>query len=226
MKIKTALWMTGLWLLLCTAAVSQETGGPTASLSAGLESLLERIETRYAAPGFSANFKQTSTLKEMQITDTASGRIMVKRPGKMRWVYEQPERQTIISDGVSLWIYRPDDYQVMVGRAPLFFGEGRGAGFLSDMKMVRRKFRISQEPPADGGDAVLKLVPNQEGLDIAKIYLTVSKATSEITRILTCNAYGDETQVDLTDVEFSGSMDDALFTFNIPEGVDVLKIDE
>ena len=144
----------------------------------------------------------------------------------MRWVYEQPERQTIISDGVSLWIYRPDDYQVMVGRAPVFFGEGRGAGFLSDMKMIRRKFRISQEPPADDGDAVLKLVPNQEGLDIAKIYLTVSKTTSEITRILTCNVYGDETQVDLTGIEFSESMDDALFTFTIPEGVDVLKIDE
>lgn len=220
MKFMSVLLSVCLGLLFCPGA------GADGNVSADLENIIARVETRYAAGGFSGTFKQVSTLKAMQITDNAFGKIFVKRPGKMRWVYERPEKQVIISDGVSLWIYRPDDYQVMVGKAPEFFGKGRGAAFLSDMKQIRSQFSIFLEAPDSNGDYVLKLIPIEKNFDLSRIYLTISKTGFEITRIITYNGYDDETRIDLTDVEFVQSMDDALFHFDIPEGIDILRIDE
>ncbi len=103
-----------------------------------LDEIIGRVEKRYMDSGFSVQFVQVSTLKAMNIEDTATGRLFVKHPGMMRWEYEKPDKQTIITDGTKLWIHRPDDNQVMIGKAPSFFGDGKGAGFLSDIKRVQQ----------------------------------------------------------------------------------------
>jgi outer membrane lipoprotein carrier protein len=226
MKFFSFLCSIFLVLSLCPGTRADENVSKTGKLSVELENIIARVEARYAVTGFSATFKQISTLKAMQITDHAFGKISVKRPGKMRWVYERPEQQVIISDGASLWIYRPGDYQVMVGKAPEFFGEGRGAAFLSDMSRIRDQFLISLEPPDGNGDYVLKLVPVEKNFDLSMIYLVISKNGFEIKRITTYNEYEDETRIDLTDIEFVQNMDDALFHFDIPEGVDILQLDK
>ncbi|MCK7504218.1 MAG: outer membrane lipoprotein carrier protein LolA [Desulfobacterales bacterium] len=107
-----------------------------------LDYILKEVEKRYTGSQFSADFLQESTIKSMEITDFASGRLYVRYPGMMRWEYEKPERQVIITDGKKLWIYRPQDNQVMVGGAPVFFRDGKGASFLSDIRLVRKKFNI------------------------------------------------------------------------------------
>jgi outer membrane lipoprotein carrier protein len=201
---------------------------PRASSDAGaeLETILAKIETRYAGSGFAARFSQASTLKAMDITDTATGRILIKRPDEMRWEYETPERQTIITDGVQLWMYRPDDKQVMVGQAPTFFGDGKGAGFLADMQSIRANFTITLEPAPDAQTYRLRLVPVKPQAGLADILLSISRATFEVTTIVTHNEYEDETRIDLSDYRFNQTFDDALFRFETPPGVDVLKLDE
>lgn len=207
-------------LLWASAARSQGAAG-----GADLEGILSGIEKRHSGAGFSARFEQRSILKAMDITDTASGTIVVKRPGKMRWTYETPEKQIIITDGDNLWIYKPADNQVTVGRAPAFFSEGKGAGFLSDMKQLREKFQIRLESAAPNGPYVLHLEPIGGNLDIASIYLTVT-GDFEIARIVTYNAYGDENRIDLEEVRHKDAIEDALFTFDIPAGADVLQMED
>jgi len=191
-----------------------------------LDEILENVENRYALPGFSAHFFQVSTLKDMQIKDTASGTILVKRPGMMRWDYEKPERQIIITDGKTLWIHRPEENQVLIGRAPYFFGDGKGAGFLSDIKLIRRKFTILLEKTGDVKYHVLKLLPGKKTIDFKEVVLSISKKTFDVVQIVTYNAYGDETRIELSHIAFLKNPDDSMFSFMIPEGTDVLKLDE
>ena len=217
MQIRLFLVML-LTLALLFAALGAQTS------AADLEQILARVESRYAGPGFVANFFQTSTLSAMDITDSASGRIWVKRPGMMRWEYLRPERQTIVSNGKTLWIFRPDERQVMIGKAPEFLGSGQGASFLADMAQVRRRFRISLE---EKGDNVyrLKLLPVEKTLDIKEIYLSVAEQTFDVVRIITYNAYGDQTRIDLSAIRFDTPLNDLLFNFEVPEGVDILNLD-
>ncbi len=191
-----------------------------------VEQILDRMEAQYTDKSFKAEFAQESTLKAMDITDFAAGKMYVRYPGMMRWEYAKPEKQVIITDAKKLWIYRPADNQVMTGSAPAFFSDGKGASFLSDIKLVRQKFKISLEPSKNNFFYELKLRPLEKTLDVTDIRLSVTKNTYTVVRIVTYNSYGDENRIELINHQFNVKLDNQLFSFDIPPGTDVLQIDE
>ena len=209
----------------CQSYASQ-VGSKDKKSNVSLEDILMNVEERYAAPGFSTRFFQTLTLKAMDIIDTASGKAFFKRPGMMRWEYEEPDRQIIITDSNTLWVYRPEDNQVMIGKSPSFFSGGKGASFLSDMKLIRQKFDITFQEKTEDGYYVLKLIPKEKTPDVSLIYLSISTETFEIVQITTHNSYGDETIIELSHNRFTPELDDSMFEFQIPEGVEILQLDE
>ena len=191
-----------------------------------LEQILDRLENHYTDKSFQADFIQESTIKAMDIVDYASGKVFVRYPGKMRWEYEKPEKQVIITDGRKLWIYRPADNQVMTGSAPAFFSDGKGASFLSDIRLIRRKFKITLQNSKEDFFYELRLRPLEKTLDVADIQLTVTKLSFTVVRIVTYNSYGDENRIEFTNHEFNVKLDDSLFSFDIPPGADVVQLDE
>jgi outer membrane lipoprotein carrier protein len=190
-----------------------------------LDDILKKVEKRYALSGFTAGFFQSSTLKALNITDTAMGKISIKRPGKMRWIYEAPERQSIITDGTRLWIYRPDDNQVMLGVAPSYFGGGKGASFLTDIREMRATFDITLETPDAPDRYKLKLVPKQRSVDVTHVFVWVATKTWEVREVATYNTYGDETRMEFSHIEFIDDLPDPLFMFTIPDGTNVIQLD-
>ena len=220
MRRFTAMLCLWIWVLGAgTLSAAESLNG------AGLEQILKGMEARYSGKGFSVAFFQESMLKAMQISDTAEGRLTVKKPGKMRWEYILPDPQTIMTDGKSMWIHRPADNQVMVGRAPAFFGDGKGAGFLSDIRQVRKSFRVEALPSRENNHYRLKLTPKQPTPDIAEIFLSVAKASFQVDQVGTLNAYGDETKISLNNYKFNLDPDEELFSFVIPDGIDVVELD-
>jgi outer membrane lipoprotein carrier protein len=191
-----------------------------------IRNIIGGIEKRYAGTGFRAKFFQESMLKAMMISDTAEGRLIVKRPGKMRWEYLIPDEQTIITDGKSMWIFRPADKQVMVGRAPEFFSGGKGAGFLSDIGQIRKSFNIQLQASKSADHYRLRLLPKSPTDDMAEIILLVNRSDFLVQQVLTYNSYGDETRIQFSDYQFNQNPNDSLFTFVIPDGIDVVQIDQ
>jgi outer membrane lipoprotein carrier protein len=197
-----------------------------AAQSAAIDRIVAQIEKRYNVPGFMADFYQLSTIKAMDISDEAAGKMYVRKPAMMRWEYERPERQVIITNVERLWIYRPEDNQVVVGKAPAFFAGGRGAGFLADITVLRRKFDVTIAPSDDERLHVLRLVPIEKTIDVTHILLHVAKADHTVQRVVTYNTYGDETRIDLMNSRFDRVPALNLFNFTIPEGTDVVTMDE
>ena len=76
------------------------------------EAVLSAIEKKYAGKSFEASFYQISKLEALDITEKASGKASFSHPGKMKWEYLEPEQHEIITNGKSLWIYRPEENQV------------------------------------------------------------------------------------------------------------------
>ncbi len=215
-----------------TASAPSETPDPgenapsPADADLPLDEILDRVEKRYKGTGFTAQFDQISTIAAMDITDRAFGSLWVAPPGKMRWEYEAPDKQVIITDGETLWVYRPQDNQVMTGEAPAYLGKGKGAAFLSDIRRIREDFRVTKEETEDPDYFLLKLVPKDKAFDITAIYLYISRYTFDVVKVVTYNTYDDETLIVLGNYRFDQQPDEALFTFEAPEGVDVLKLDQ
>lgn len=185
--------------------------------------IMEQLENRYGGKNFSARFKQESTLKAMDITDTASGKAWFKDPGMMRWEYKKPQSHVIITDGKTLWIYRPEDNQVVLGDATHYFGNGKGASFLADFGLLSQAFDVTLTE-SEQDRYRLKMLPRKKNLDLSVIYLIIEKQSLDIKQVVTENVYGDITRIYFNDLKFDPEMKDALFNFKIPPGADVVRM--
>ena len=187
------------------------------------EDILDAIEKKYSKKSFEANFTQISTLAALDITERASGRAVFSHPGKMRWKYLEPERHEIITNGKSLWIYRPQENQVMQGDASQFFKSGAGGAFLSDILLIRKNYTIRlKEVTAEYVE--IDLVAKKKNSDISLIVLRISQEKNEIERVVTYNPYDDTTLFEFTDIQFK-KIDSDVFDFKVPDGINIIKMD-
>ncbi len=220
-----------VWLILgmvivwpTTAAASEEKAYTPDQAS--VAEIMDRLVQRFGSADFSADFSQESTLAALDIQDIATGRVWIKHPGRMRWEYATPETHAIITDGKTLWIYRPEDRQVIIGDALAYFGDGKGASFLSNIRLISEAFTVSVAPPAGEGQYTLRLVPHRKQLDLNEIYLNIDKTTFDIVGVLTINAYDDQTRLEFKNLRFSDDMAEDLFHFQPPAGTDMLTLKE
>ncbi|MDL2268432.1 outer membrane lipoprotein carrier protein LolA [Desulfosarcina sp. OttesenSCG-928-A07] len=223
-------WVACFFWLTIFLGIPVGGGGAVSPVSAddaeAIDKIVSGIETRYGGIGFTADFDQQSILKAMDVTDTASGRMIVRRPNRMRWEYKTPDPQIIIASGNTLWIHRPDENQAMMGKAPDFFSDGKGAGFLADIPTIRKNFHLFLDSSDDPSCFRLRMVPNTTTEDVMAVYLDVDKADFNVRRVITTNAYGDETRIDFKNVNLEALPPDALFQFAVPPGTDVIQMDQ
>ncbi|MEH0020985.1 MAG: outer membrane lipoprotein carrier protein LolA [Desulfobacter sp.] len=184
--------------------------------------ILAGIEATYANKSFSADFNQAARLSALDITETATGRAWFSHPGRMRWLYLVPDHHEIITNGESLWIYRPGENQVMQGSAAPFFQAGAGGAFLSDITRIRTDFTITLDR-ADDTFAELILIPEKESPDLSSIRITVDRPSHEIQMVVTENVYGDTTRFIFTNIRFH-TPDPSMFTFIVPDGTSVIDM--
>ncbi|MFP4476452.1 MAG: LolA family protein [Desulfatibacillaceae bacterium] len=205
---------------------------PVPTVGAGAEPVLEKVRDRYKGKSFCMDFSQYATMKGMGITDTGTGSACFKYPDRMHWHYKEPEEQHVVSDGDSLWIYRPEDRQVMVGEAAGFFGGGEGASFLSDPTVLVERFSVklgeqdllSQWDAGEG--VVLELAPRNPTREFAMLFLVIDPETGDIEQSVSYNQFGDETRIVFTDPDFREDIPDSEFVFVPPGTADVIRMED
>jgi outer membrane lipoprotein carrier protein len=192
-----------------------------------IDEILERVQHRYGFSDFEADFVQESHLEAMGIVDTAKGHVYFKPPFMMRWHYKEPEEYLIITDGQAVWIYRPMEKQVMIGRAADYFGDTNFAEFFSEPSKLRERFKLEMALPGiDNKDHhVLRLVPHRGAVNVEEVFLTISRKTYDIIQSDTLNAFGDKTRLGFSAFQVNQGLDMSLFRFEIPENVDVMQLD-
>ncbi len=208
------------------ARSKHKTTHKAAADSSPVSQLLKKIENRYDSVSFSADFYQESPLPEIQVTETAKGKVYFKKPGKFRWEYEKPEVLHYISDGATLWIHSPSDNNVWLGKSKEFFGKGSGANVLTDVKQIRSQFVVSIADATDDGTTRLKLVPKNKTMGFTDIFLTVDKGTYDIQKIVSFNMNGEETRIEFKHLEFKPFADEVMFNFKIPSTANVIPLEQ
>jgi len=154
----------------------------------------------------------------------STGRVWFRRPGRMRWEYVTPETQTIIADGQTLWIVQPADNQAL--KAPLqnAFESRTPVSFLLGVARIEQDFRATLLSPGDDGKLRLQLDPAkaEEG-SLGALILDVDPATYDVAAATIRDPLGNTTRVVLVDVKRNGAVDESLFRFERPQGMDVIE---
>jgi outer membrane lipoprotein carrier protein len=208
--------------LLTAVALAGTLGGPVASPAASTpaEDLARRLEQHHRAVGdLTARFVQTyrSGLIGREIVER--GVVSIKQPGRMRWEYRDPEKKTFVSDGKTFYFYVPADRQVIVRDQA--GDRGVTALLLSGRGNLLEQFEVGTEP-GPPGLARLRLVPRKPDPEVQKVFVDVDD-TARIHAIHLYDAQGNLSRFDFTDIRENVGLNDRLFRFEIPRGVEVIS---
>jgi len=169
---------------------------------------------------FQANFSQTLLDKNFQVIRKASGSMMFERPGKFRWVYDQPYQQLIVGDGKQVWFYDQDLAQVTVHRLDQALGS-TPAALLAGGNTIERDFNL-QEIDVQGETEWLEAIPKNQENSFELIRLGFSK-TGILREMVLRDSFDQVTWLIFSEIEQNPSLAPDLFQFTPPEGVDVIS---
>jgi len=202
------------------AGASLRAAEPTA------QELARSLQQKYdGISDFSADFvhKYRGGVLKKELTE--SGRLLVKKPGKMRWDYKTPEQKLFVSDGVKMYSYIPQDKQVFVSSIPPGDQIGTPTMFLSGKGNLTRDFTASLVPAQAGatsGTRALKLVPKAPQRDYDWLVIEVAPDSLELRGLVTVDAQGGQSSFSFANLRENRGLADKEFTFSIPRGVDVV----
>lgn len=181
-----------------------------------LENYLNAIKT------FEAEFEQSLISDANGIQEVSKGKFYLSRPGKFRWEYSEPYEQSIIADGENIWIYDKDLEQVTVREMTEILADSP-ALLLSNEVAISKEFIVTQMPATDAkkGQEWFILKPKNQDKQYADIRLAFADANLKEMELR--DNFGQLTWITFTDQKRNSPIDQKLFDFTPPEGVDVLN---
>lgn len=207
-------------LLLIAVLPSQAENEMAKKLIIGLESRYGNMKG--LAADFTQIYRDPSGRKLQE-----QGTLQLKRPGKMRWDYRQPEEKIFIVNDKTVYFYIPLEKEVTVTelkesddpRAPFAFLLGR-RNLQKDFKSIEVS---SVESPIIAGNVVLELVPKRISNTLKRLFVEVEPNAIRLSRIVLINASDGRSDFILSNFKENHVVEDNQFEFTPPEGVKVLR---
>jgi len=212
----------------CALLAAGPAGGQTTTATQpAAPELAASLQRKYdGVKDFSADFVHAYEGGVLRKQITERGKLLIKKPGKMRWEYTSPERKLFVSDGVQMYSYIPQDKQVIVSPVPAADEAATPTLFLAGKGSLTRDFTASiVELPAGmpAGTVALKLVPKTKQREYDWLTLVVDPRTLAIEGLVTVDAQGGTSRFSFTNLKENIGVADKEFAFTAPRGVDIVK---
>jgi outer membrane lipoprotein carrier protein len=213
--MRYALSVLGVLVVAVSAAAQ------TATVT--LEDAIRGVEGAYGRmTDLKAEFSQTAFNKSLNQTIPASGKVFLKKGGKLRWEYAEPTTQQIVSDGKTIWIYTPQLNQVNTGPAPEALS-GPAGSFLAGLGKLREHFNVRLLNPAQPKDAdgnvVLDLTPKQPLPTLTRLILSFDPNGWQLRKAVVYDQFENTVTMQFTKLAINSGLEDKLFAFVPPKGV-------
>jgi outer membrane lipoprotein carrier protein len=206
--------------LAATFSVAPRAAEPTAT------ELAQALQKKYdAVKGFSADFVQTYRGGVLNKQLSERGHLLIKKPGKMRWDYTDPEKKLFVSDGEKIYLYVPADRQVTITSMPPQDKATTPVLFLVGKGDLDRDFQASfTDLPAGSapGSRALKLLPKTRQEDYDWLGVVVDPATLTLRGLSYGDPQGGTSSLAFTNLKENSGLADKEFNFRPPRGVDVI----
>ena len=200
---------------------------PQVASGIALEEIIDRVQNVYkGTKDYKAEFVQESIIKSIDKTEVSKGKIYFKNPGKLRWDYDVPAKQEIVTDGKTLWMYMAQDRQVMINKLSDVYQSNTSTFFLFGMGDLKRDFDIhlvgSDSDNTEKG-YILKLIPKEPQPNINELFLLIHKTTFHVMETYFYDFYENFIRITFKNSVINRGLSDSLFVFTIPKGAEVLE---
>jgi outer membrane lipoprotein carrier protein len=220
-----------------TVSGGDDRGNPTT------KALVGAFETRYR----SARTLETTFLERYtengHLVRMEAGAAYFRRPGKMRWEYESPEKNLFLVDGKTAWFYVPSDHTVM--RVPakestdwrtplaLLAGEMKVSRVCARVELAADEI-VETEVHAmlhcllrggDSGGSNRRASSESSKSDGQSdtVFFEIVRDTGELARLLVRHSGGVQVEFRFGNWRMDPPVPDSLFRFDVPIGVAIVN---
>lgn len=188
-----------------------------------LDQLINGLQAKYnKLSSLAADFTQVYSAPGER-TRRESGRLLLKKPGRMRWDYTSPEAKLFISDGKWLYEYVPAEKFATRSRvkeaddlrAPFAFLLGRG-----NLRRDFKRIEFASESPVKAGNKVLRMVPKRAA-GFKELMVEIEPNSLQLARLSIIETNGARSDFIFSNVRENVPAPANQFTFKAPPGVEV-----
>ena len=194
---------------------------------------------------YRADFAQEARIAALDRVQRAKGQVSVRfdhrRAGQeptvlFHWEYREPSPQELVSDGTTLWVYLPENNQVIVSAVDRAATprENDPMAFLTGLGNLSRDFQIGFATPErdERGNYLLELRPRVASALLERMLVTVSRAAVEtpgrgltfpIVATTVVDPSGNSTRIEFSAVRVNSNIPAGHFSFTPPPGTDVVR---
>lgn len=179
------------------------------------------IQKKYASINdLSSTFTQVTLIKDLDEKIASSGKVWFKKPGMMKWQYEEPWKDKIVSDGKKVWYFDSRENQVTEMEIESAWADSLGSyTVISILEDLDRLFDVRPGAGSadERGNVLLDLKQkNQE--QSKQVTIAVDPKTYMLREIIIGDIFGNTTVIKLGTSEVNLGIADSFFTFRKPKG--------
>jgi outer membrane lipoprotein carrier protein len=159
-------------------------------------------------------------------TRSSSGSFAFTRPDRFRFDYRKPFAQTIVADGVTLWMYDADLNQVTARKQSEVLSSTPAALIASapDLAVLRSDYVLKAEPDKEGLQWVLATPKAKDGqLQAVRVGLRAGDGVPALAVLDILDSFGQRSVLTFAKAEANPTLAADLFAFKPPAGADVIR---
>ncbi len=184
--------------------------------------ITDKMQNRYEMiDDATASFTKHVKLGFSDIEQTYSGNIMIKKPTKLRM---EAENETIVTDGITVWLYSPVNNQVIVDKYKENQNSISPESFLLNLPQTYYATLLSVGKEKNSRTATLKLVPKDDRSFVKSVKIIVEQGSWNVQSIDVVDVNDTETTYTIRQLKLNTNLSDKTFVYTPPPGVEVVDL--
>ena len=227
------LWVLAIGAMLAVSAsypVLGEDGGDEQARKEVRE-VMKHLQARYEkTKDLQADFTQKTTIEGFERPMTSSGKVYIKKPGRLRWNYLEPSAEDIYVQGDDVKVYVPEHKQVLIGKLTHMAASRAPLELLQGAAKLDASFDAEPTPGKSrgvGGIRLVTLVPKSHDAEahgtVQRIVVEVFPKTYFIRSLSLYEVSGNVSNFEFSSLQSNIGLDDDLFAPKFPPDVEVVK---
>lgn len=218
--------LTVVWLMVWSVLMALP-----AQATEEVREVVKRLQARYEQTrDLSADFKQTTKIEGFATPLLSSGRMYIKKPGRLRWDYADPNVEEIYVNQNDVKMYVPEHKQVLIGKLTQMAASQAPLQLLQGAAKLEEQYTLDLARVGDrgaGGLPLIHLLPKSDGNEavrtVVRIVLEVQPKTYFIRRVSIHEVSGNVSTFEFANLKPNAGLKPDLFEFVVPAGVEVVK---
>jgi len=186
--------------------------------------LAQKLQARYEeTKTMTADFKQSTSVPMSTRKRLGAGKVIISKPGRIRWDYQAPDKQVLISDGKKVSMFIANSAQMIVQPVSQYINSDVTYAFFAGTGNIVRDFKVL--PSERSGDAnlkAIKLVPKTAHPQVEYLHVWIDE-NFMIRRLEIVDHFGSITDLAFSNITRNEPVSPETFVFTPPMGTEIIE---